>query len=386
MLTPISQAHTNNLFLAADEAYQRGASLLAQGLPAEAAAYLERAVLLNPDHAGAWLDLAFASAASGNYSASASYARRFLEFDSPPDAAAQHARKLLHQLEVPRWRHLNGIDMALGYTTNANGGSDSRYIDITTNLGEVALELARQSRAQAAGFTQVQFQRQGQRSTLASDIPQQTYTLKAHTRLFGNEQPSQYALQLQGSQHFNNWQTGAFGTLARPDQDLDYWQAGTWLQRMLGTRTTLGIAGSYNAYPGNSTLDNLSISLFSRWQPFATTSFHARLTASHATHDRAGGDHARIKLGVEQHYQFQQGELRLEATLEHVKDTEGYSSLLARNATRVLNRQHLELEYSRPVTRNLHWQAALQVYRQQSNLALFDTQSVNATLGLSWRF
>lgn len=113
--------------------------------PARARALLLEVVRLEPRHAGAWLDLALLACAAGDAGAARGLLRRVADDFSPPPAVRALIEAHLAHPCLPGpvdpatlWR-LGGT---LGFDSNVNSGTHTRYLALDTGSGAISLPLA----------------------------------------------------------------------------------------------------------------------------------------------------------------------------------------------------------------------------------------------------
>jgi tetratricopeptide (TPR) repeat protein len=369
---------------AADLAYEQALIMLKKGRAAQAQEALERTVLLNPQHAGAWLDLALVSAQLGDYRAALGYARRVLQFDAPPAAARAAAERLIDQLQTPQRHHAGGLALDAGHTSNANGGARIDEIGLTTDYGRLYFALAENARAAPAWFTRLSGYYQTRLVSPLGGGP--LYSVGASLKQFSANQPLEYQLLGQLSQQSNRWHLGARAALARPGEQLDYARAGGWLEYATSAKTVLGASIDHYHHWQLHRLNKTSASLHALWQPAPATQLKLTLGRDFNRTDRAGGDQLRLALSAFRLWQLPQGRLTARLDLEWVEDSEGYSPLLEYNASRTLKRNTLEVNYSLPLSSDLTLNTGFSGWDQRSNIDLFRSHGLSVQAGLDWTF
>lgn len=365
-------------------AYEQALMLLHRGETARAQHALERVVLHNPAHAGAWLDLALTSAQLGDFKAAIGYAKHVLTFPEPPPVAQSTAKELIAQLEHRVRQHTGGVRLMFGRSSNANGGTDIDQIGLTTDTGRLFFELADSAKAEPAAFTQISTHFQTRSASKIDTGP--LYTVTTNFRRFTNDQPLQYQLQGLVSDENGAWQYGARAALARPDDKLDYGRAGGWVQHHLTPKTSLGFSADYYHHWTLEELDTTSLSLNGTWAPSSHSLLRFAMGRDIGRNDRTGGDQTRLEVSAIQVVELPMGKLTAQADIEWIKDSDGYNPLLEHNARRTLKRNTLEVNYSLPLTPRLHLHTGATVWKQSSNIELFRSRGLIVQAGLNWTF
>lgn len=136
--------------------YRLGLAALRAGRPDVALWALERVVLRQPEHAGAWIDLAVAHRRLGD----AQSARTILQhvqatFDPPPGLRGQLEEALRDLQRMSRqdgWQLDAGVQA--GYVENANAGLTTSSINLTPGAVQVPVELEPERRARSDAVMQ----------------------------------------------------------------------------------------------------------------------------------------------------------------------------------------------------------------------------------------
>lgn len=365
-------------------AYRQALQMLEKGAVRQARQALERTVLLNPDHAGAWLDLALVSAELGEYQAALGYARHVLSFSAPPEAARIAAERLINQLQQSERQNAGSVSVAAGHTSNANGGSSIDEIGLTTDYGRLYLELAESARAEPAWFSQLSAHYQTRLASPVHTGP--LYAFGASLKQFSDDQPLQYQLHGLASQEFDRWHFGVRAALARPGEQLDYGRVGSWIEYELLPGIALGASVDYYHHWHLHELNKTSTTAYALWQPTASTQIKLTAGRDNARPNRAGGDQTRTTLSAVHGWRLPRGYLSARADLEWVEDSQGYNPLLEYNARRTLKRNTLEVHYVLPVGPGLTLSSGLSGWDQRSNIDLFRNRGLSIQAGLEWVF
>ena len=413
------------LALAADARalYRDGTRALAEHRYADARALLGEAVRLDPDFAGAWLDLALATYAAGDLA----QAEELLDvlqarFVVPPALQGVIAR-LREQIALglappdaaTLWRWRRQLTAAVGRDSNANAGLAQGELALTLPGGAVLLPVARDQRARADTFAQVGVAAQAARPLAAGFLD-----LRARAQGRRNVDVTDFDTA--------EWQLGAVWTAARP---LDngalrgvlpgVWQLRSDFEQLhLGgdTLTQTIAAGVGHLWRHDGCWPRLDVDLEQRRYPVAHSldathlwfggaltcpgvggpgsrelSVQARGGVAVARHGsgaqaRPGGDTRLLDVTVAHGWAWRgpTGSQTLQALVrwEHLRDREGYSPLLADGARRRIDRYSGAVSWSMPLAPGAGWRLTVtaQQLTQRANLDPFDLDGRIAQVGV----
>lgn len=386
-----------------DPQYQNLLGMLAQknGEHALAAAAFERVVLIDPENAGAWLDLAIASAELGEDNSALDYFSYIESQFSPPDAM----RSLIDGLrsDIKRRTMLRGWRFSLqsmaGFDTNANGGLQNSMIFLT--LGEHRVGLLLDPKFHAHGDNFIQLGGSARSVVNLDDAYQLEFAASARQRSYLHEHDFS-TLDLNAS-------LGLHRRIGVGDASV--WLHGSTLmlggeQFMNSTRTALqfeqpfplgacfsGLSGELEArrYTRSAALNGDLIwmqgGLACKWKlagKALQTTMIARIGSDQPRSTRAGGQTLRSELLLQVTLPADNGS-RTELTwqMARARDREGYSVLLENNAARSLTRHLLRLAWSKPVALRTELVLAAESNRVLSNLPLF--QQTGSTVSIEIR-
>lgn len=403
--------------------YREGARALAEHRYLDARAALREAVRLDPDFAGAWLDLAIASYALGEHAQAEELLDTLEARFAVPPALAEVIAALRVQIAAAApppaaasWRWRRQVSAAAGHDSNANAGLAHGELTLTLPGGAQGLPVARESRARADAFSQAGAAVVGSRrlgkGVLAVDAGLELRR-NADIKDFDTEQlRAGLAWTAAGPLPAG----GLWGVLPGPWQvrgqferwrlDADTLTDGAtlgfshlWLRARCQSRLDLDV--EQRTYPVVRSLDATYLWLGGGldcpggWGP-AAQAFTVALRAGQAF-ARHGQDSAQARPGGDsRHLQLSAGQawrrsgptgmqtLRLAALWERVHDTRGYSPLLDNGARRRVDRRSLALSYTLPLAPHSPWRAVLtaQQFRQGANLAPFELDGRIVQLGL----
>jgi tetratricopeptide (TPR) repeat protein len=397
-LTGFADACRNN---AAYLAYH-GAILLRLGQFEAAAGLLERALLIDPDLAGAQADYAEALFGLGDIRGARSLADTLLSrADTPPGVRTylQDWRANLDRVETKDGWQLGGsLTLRVGGESNLNSAPAHSSLDLTLPDGQLAtLPLSNRARSGWGTLTEAGFQAgrdiaAGGRLQLLADIRgrqafevqetnyQQYEFLAVTTFLAGADKAATSA---------NQFSLGA--------SRLDYGGERLYEAERLGLArlTSLGgcLAGGSvemeaRRYPTATNLDGRFTGLGASLRcPLGDgrISLLGRVGEDRAENPtRPGGNQMRWDVRMAYGRPLWSGRIETEVNFGHQADAQSYSSLLENGAKRQLSRLGLRAEWSVPVSRGFEGLVTLEASRQKSNLSLFDIDNAALWLGLRW--
>lgn len=365
----------------------------------------ERVVLMQPENAGAWLDLAIASADSGDSSSASNYFDYIEQTFAPPPALRQLIAGYRSRIDTPPasaakpWTVT--LQSMLGYDNNANSGLQNSIIRLTfENSPAIELPLADSYRARGDAFAQI-----GARLRYVQPITG-GYLLETAG-----------AVRQRTYRHENDFSTLDLSASAGLHHALAGGEASGWLHQThltLGNRSFLDntrMALHYERAYGNC---SAGVSSEAEWRRYADsaalngdllwgqaglacvwrmagttlqTTLIARIGNDRATGARAGGDTQRSELlaqfGVPLAWQSR-ADLSMEVSTAH--DANGYSPLLENNAARDLARRFVRLAWTVPVSRTTDVVLAAESNRVRSNIALFQQRGESLSVELKTSF
>ncbi|CAB1371095.1 hypothetical protein [Denitratisoma oestradiolicum] len=375
---------------------------LAVGENAQATLALERLVLLQPDNAGAWLDLAVASLQLGDR-ANAQRALDQVErgFAAPPGIRAliQDLRRRMQvqaTLTEPSRHRLRG-GLLLGHDSNANGGLAARSLSLTPGAGVIELPVADDFRPRAAPFWLLTGEL-ATRQTLAGQAVEGRLAL-AEKRYDGLGEFDTRDIALAGA-----WQRpllGGLGSVMAEWRRLDMGgqpliqvprlRLGLeWPLPDSGCRLLGAVDGEWRHYRGGlARYDGRLL-----WGEAGTRcplargalTLLARAARDDGSAERPGEDTRRQELALAwQGPAFRRGEAVLLAQAGRARDEAGYSPLIRNDARREIRRFSLRAELAWPLAEAWQLVAALEHTRQISNLGLFGLEQRLLTAGLRYQ-
>ena len=412
--------------------YEAGVRALAAGQFVQARQALTRSVELAPEFAGAWLDLALAAYGAGDVPA----AEEFLDivearFSLPPrlSEVVSQLRQRIRAADgaVPRdgvadaWRWRGQVAVGVGHDTNANAGLDITELALTFPDGKVLLPL------------DPGYQPRGDRQLISGASLQGVRRVSDGELEWWGTAKGRSNLHVDG---FDTLEVQAGLGWTRP---AEAGGAPAWL----GGASRLAVQLHHVRLGGQSLLNSATASAQQAWprwpcRPVASLELERRQFVTAPNLDsqlvwlggrascpglgggNGGGLVAQLRLGQEsarrsaadslgrpggdtRHQELVIGhqwawgppaaprKFDIQAQWLHASDTEGYSPLLENNVARKMLRQTLAVGYSVPLSQGVvpgggGWVATFnwQMYRQRSNLGLFESRGRQVQVGLQW--
>lgn len=401
---------------AALERYRAGIAALEAHRYDEAREALLDAVALDPEFAGAWLDLALATAGAGDLA----QAQEFLDilearFTLPQPLAEGVATlrvRLTEALSRPErisaWQWRRSAQAGIGFDTNANAGIALDALTLTLPGGLLQLPLARSFRPRSDGFSLASIAAAGARP-VGDDRIDVDLSLRGRRNF---EEDDFDTLDLRARL---GWTVGAaLGSEGGAGRGEGPWRLSASLQHVrlgghalgnslgfaadrawpaLPCRPSAGAEVDFRTYPIARTLDAtvLWLGAAARCRGLVgaaeRSSFgvEARIGHAFARHGpgsadaRPGGDTRHMEIGAshEWYWGARRGVRTLQAQFvwERASDTDGYSPLLRSNRRRHVSRSVAGMAYSVPLApvagHPVELVFGVQWYRQRSNLELF---------------
>ena len=405
----------------------RGHLESSQNLPEGALVSFEKALLLEPGHAGTQLDYAQALIAAGDMPSARDLLRQLLARDDVPPQVRPDLQRQLQELDatavvkaapaVPDTSHYRTtVSQSFGYDTNLNNAFSLSSLVLTGPQGNIELEVDPSSRAQTGGTASSGLQWIGLRPAGESLWVAQADVRNRHTAseqlryaqgdlaltwLQAPEAAHQWIVRAASS---NVWRAGSplyssrlasglyqwSGALCRPVAGVEV-ESRRYPQAQILNGGYNGLAfsaqcplnGITNVMAGNGPTDT------GNNNGIGGIGFGLRLGADRPYDElRAGGTQKAIELRARWQGQWAPAKLQVEYVWQRQVDQDGYSPLLASDAVRRLTRNSLRFEASTPLS--VSSAGSLQLYgtldfgRQHSNIEIFNVLQTAVTLGLRW--
>lgn len=386
-----------------DPAYFNLVGILALKAKDHAAAVtaFERVVLMQPDNAGAWLDLAIASAEAGNASSAAGYFDHVESQFNPPPAVrvviSRYRARMAAQGMEARWQ--THVDLMAGVDTNANSGLQTSAIPLTFGADRINLLLDPSFQARTDRFLQAGVGTR-YRERFGSSIAE--LSMGVRTREYLHEKNfSTVSANLSAGLH----RTTAFGDASAWLHLERLWLGGSSLLNNVravgqvespfqGCRLGASAELEWRRYTSLNTLNADIVwgqgGVACDWkaeQLPVQTILIGRIGFDEPTGSRAGGRTRHDELIAQVGMPLAWGaHADLSMTIAQARDKEGYSPLLEQNAARILDRHTIRLFVVAPVTSDMDLQILAEDNRFKSNLALFRQSGKSLSVGFRYRF
>ena len=388
----------------------RGAVLLAQNAPADAAETLERALLLDPDLPGAQLDYAQALIAMGDTASAVGLLRQLQNRNDLPLYLRPLLDNELTALNPQAWRHRWTLSSAFGIDSNLNNAPAASQLTLTFPQGDITLPLAQsyQPHGGAAWLNHVQWvgaRAAGEHLWLATAEVRARAT--ADNAATGYVQSDFSVAWLQAPAAPAQWiGRAAMGRVDFGGQHLlDDFRVSALRQWRLDTCSAgLGMEAEQRHYPSGPELDGIYTGTLLTLQcnalPDSTAApkgwsqqywnVQMRTGRDHARHaDRPGGRYHRTEWRAQWGAQFGAVQLAAEYGYTRQNDQQGYSPLLVSNLARRTDRHGVRLMLSYPLPVDTWGGAeafvALDANAQASNIPAFASRQRALSAGLRWQ-
>lgn len=367
-----------------------------------AASAFERVVLMQPGNAGAWMDLAIASAEAGNLTVASAYFD-YIEttFTPPPGLLAlinSYRQRIARGMKSQKsWQH--NAELTAGIDTNANSGLQNSVIPVTLGQERVDLPLDPSFQARRDSFLQV-----GAGSRYQRRVGQQTleFGFGARQRNYRTEHAfSNLDVTISAAlQRNTRWGDAGLALNA------EYYNLGgkgllhntriaTSLERLRGDcRIGLSAESEWRRYIAVTSLNanvlwlqaGAACDVMLARVPLQTTLI-VRYGNDNPDGARAGGTTERKELiGQAGAPLFRNIRADVSLSLSHAQDQEGYSALLENAARRRIDRHNLRLWLTAPIADGADLSLSVENNRIDSNLMLFQQAGKSISLGLQKRF
>jgi len=368
---------------------------------ATAVTAFERVVLMQPENAGAWLDLAIASAESGNTTGATAYFDYVESTFNPPPVVrvviSRYRARMAARVDESPWQSY--ADVMVGVDTNANSGLQTSAIPLTFGADRINLILDPSLQARTDQFTHLGIGTR-YRERLGDNIAE--VSMGVRTREYVHEKNfSTVGANLSAGLHRSTLLGDASAWLHLER----LWLGGSSLMNNLravvqverpveGCRLGASAEFEWRRYTALKTLDANVLwgqaGIACDWklaQIPVQSILIGRLGFDDPTGPRAGGYTQHNELIAQLGMPVAWGaRADLSLTLAQARDDEGYSPLLEQNAPRRLDRQTLRLSVLAPVTTEVDLQLLAEDNRFKSNLALFRQSGRSLTVGFRYRF
>lgn len=383
--------------------YLLGVASLQSGHFSQARNAFERTLLLEPDNAGAYLDLAITNIELKNYDEAlrllTTVEERFQPTRSISRLIAMYRKRVANENKA-RSVVAGNLFAGAGHSSNVNNGTDKTLIDLDLGDGPVSLPVGDSSKSSPDSFYETgaslnySLTRGKWRTQLLSSVQRRDYealtefdTVNVFTGI-----TSQY------SYGRNQYEGGLFYSMVWLDSE-DYQSATsaslTWSHRRpsglhLSSQLRLNQA-RYLQTPANN-LDHTEV-ILSASQPLSllgnSSLFHVSLRAGlgDATNNRAGGDQHRWRFSTALISQLTSKQLlRLNLFIGQDMDKLAYNEALFGQQVRETDKMGIDVSYSYFFTPALSTTLSGSLAENRSTIDLFTTDTADISLRLNYSF
>ncbi len=383
----------------------RGAAELNTGQLNAALESLERALLLEPNNGAAQIDYALALFEAGQLFAALEINQRLLGREDLPGNLQPGLRQRQRQWQRLTRQTERQIDVLAGYDNNLNGAPTGDQLTLTLSGEPVLLELNPEFKPVSGPFTNL---RAGGRFRQLTPSAQHNVTGDVRGRI--SEDTNSDILQFSGRYSFirpdarhaiqgqagvNHLFFGGSELFTATDIGAVYQPAGD--DRC---RPEFTVALQHQHFHEQSQLDAVESRVtaggicrqpaLGGQQGTQRLAFTMGLLANdNVENGRPGGDRQGWQLNFDWQHPLWNGNLRTQLNHTRLKDSKGYSPVLANNAERWQNRSFVLLQYREAVKifgRDTILMANLYHQQQRSNIELFQNTDTTLEVGFSFRF
>ena len=396
----LEQCLTNSEYFAL-----RGAAELNTGQLSEALESLERALLLEPNNGAAQIDYALALFEAGQLFAALEINQRLLGREDLPGNLQPGLRQRQRE-----WRRLTRqterqVDVLAGYDNNLNGAPTGDQLTLTLSGEPVLLELNPEFQPVSGPFTNL---RAGARFRQLTPSAQHNISGDVRGRIsedtnsdilqFGARYSfirpdANHAFQLQAG--VNHLFFGGSELFTASDLGAVYQPAGDD-----SCRPEFTFAVQHQHFHNQAQLDALESRItaggicrqpaLGNQQGTQRIAFTMGLLSNdNVENGRPGGDRQGWQLNFDWQHPLWNGSLRTQLNHTRLKDSKGYSPVLANNAERWQNRSFILFQYREAIQvfgRDSTLMVNLYHQQQRSNIELFRNTDTTAEVGFSFRF
>ncbi|OMH30390.1 M48 family metallopeptidase [Motiliproteus sp. MSK22-1] len=383
--------------------YDLGVAALKVGAYARAANALERAVLQQPRHAGAYLDLAIAFIMLKDYrSASERIDQLEQRFRLPPkiEQAILYYRKLIEDGKKPSTRWQRSINAMAGYNSNVNNGTDASLIEFISDNGSFQIPLSEDSKPQGDFFI---------------DLGARFSVDRVHEASHWHGSVSAQLREYSKQNDFDTLTVFTGGGLSRNLRgdvwDFSLYHARVLLDDSLYQTAVMGIVRYSPTYDSlwnwqwqyrfsdekydelddqdnDAKIHDLNVVIshpLNGLSLFKRLGFSLSYSFDQSLNNRAGGDQQSWEAETFVDSPLNSGLLRTSLSFQREEDSSPYSPSFG-STIRKTDKFLLKSRYQRQLDENLDWELEARVQVNSSNLELFDTTSAELRSRISYRF
>ena len=362
--------------------YRAGLDALTAGRPRTAADEFERALMDNPDHAGAWFDYGLTLCRLGERaSCRALLAAALARFGPPPALAGREA-----PLD---WVYNGEVRSGLGHSSNLSRGVAGNEVTLFIDGQELRLPLASDLRPQPSSYAELGADLRLRHPLTGFEAGLTTYQRAGAAAAA----PSQQAIVLDAGWDLQPGQRAgvlAYQVKERSPSGASAVDAyGVWYERAPGPRQprlALALENRETTNPGYryGVARVEAGQRLSDWGGWPGIELQA-IGEAESQNWRPGGAQRRLALAMRAPLNYEWGRVDLSLRGQHAWDTQIYSPLLGdvRRRTRLVEGS---IRLTWPVGQQLALRAELRATQQNANLELFTYSERLAAVGLLYRW
>lgn len=384
--------------------YALGVLALEQGQYGLAQSALERVVLVSPNHAGAWLDLAIASFKLGEIDNAQQIINHLEENFNPPTALKEQLEQVKKQLNIEKlvqnWH--SGVTGSYGYVQNPNGGLSNSRFSLTPEGGlPIPVEVDANLQPKPDHVTQLRANvyrtfthESGAQSTLSSALLVKSYVQQTDFNLADAIVAWDYRRQFTQDSAWTFNLSPNFRTIVLGGDVLGYF-----------TTLSAGVSKKIQAceWGGRVEVEQRNYqqaNYFNATLPWVGTTFGCarsnmmlgagvRYGVDIPQGARPGGNTQKLEANV-----YWRGllsdrvSLGLMGYVAEYRDSEGYSALLDYDNNRSIHRFSQRAELAWQLPKSPHWalQLELEHLRDSSNIPTSRIEDLQMLIGLHYQF
>lgn len=383
------------------------------GQYAQAAEWLELALMRAPERLGIQVDYAEVLVAMGDIDAGRALVARLLAEPSLPASLRPQLEARLAAWSDDAWLFHGSLTTRAGYDNNLNSATRARELSLSLPEGDVGFILGPGSRARPGAFAALELAGDAERRISGRDSLQLMADLKVR---HSGESDTDYlqgelnALWRRRAIDFEHqwvvgggnlaydgrtlYRVGRLGYFLESRQPVPFaggvgaslWGAAA--ENLGGCRPRYGGELEFRNYPGLASLDNTLLAAQLGYLCHGSDAMRAQIRFGHefAGANRPGGDAWRIDSRIIWRHPVARGWLESDVSLAWQRDESAYSPLLAGGARRYIERFGLRLEYQQPLADRWLGLVTLDLGKQYSNIELFAVNNAALSFGLRYAY
>lgn len=370
-----------------------GASLLNTGDISTALEMLERSLLIDPMNGSAQIDYAQALFQNGQLIAALQINQSILDREDLPERIYDFLSSRQKLWDQFRFQDRYQFTLVQGYSSNLNNATLTREHLVTLNDNAAVLSLRDEDLAQSGSYSNIGI------STRFYELNDQSidavkFDLKSRLSRLNEFDTDEFSIgferELEARAYRDTWElsaehvqlgdSGLYSSVAGNYER--YWTEYSSLTPYLKSEIR------YADFHSNSRLDESSIGLVSGFvigKLENKVGIEAEITQNFALKQRYGGDKTTLEGQIYWDTAFLNGRLISRIGYLDSNDHDEYP-LLANGSKRRIYSRNISVQYFYPINNQLIAHAGYNYKKQRSNLSIFDIETKNIDLGLTFRF